>query len=137
MSNDDTITLYLSDQSLVIKKSILKFQSSINVARRYVINSRILCSHILFRLLQLVASRSMTTSLHELSRLIRLRLAEDRDVVAFDFQKQVRSIFAIFVLRMGNDDTITLYLSDQSLVIKKSILKFQSSVNVARRYVIN
>jgi hypothetical protein len=41
-------------------------------------------SHIPFRLLQLVANRSMAIPLRELRRLIRLRLAEDRDVVGFD-----------------------------------------------------
>jgi hypothetical protein len=41
-------------------------------------------SHFPFRVLQLVANRSIATPLRELRRLIRLRLAEDRDVVGFD-----------------------------------------------------
>ena len=57
---------------------------------------------------QLVANRSMAIPLRELRRLIRLRLAEDRDVVGFDLAA------LRLISRVANDRKNSFLVHDQS-----------------------
>jgi hypothetical protein len=110
MSNDDKITLYLSDQSLVNKtiytqiSELCKCRTAVcyyyfcfSFAHTFIF---VCCS-----LFQIVVCT--TPPLHDLRHPIRLRLPEDGVVVGFDLANQVRFFFSFFVLSMSDDEKIT------------------------------